>query len=383
MLECAWTDTPFPKSSAPPSSPPPPPLPPSPHTHTRTLGVSFALQAFSGVHIGIDNFNVFRGVVKLIDRGPEGSLLLLVKDGDLFAVIHSMLKHGREGTVKVSEVRGHAKQAVVDGGDVRHEDLNGNNGADAAADPGRLRQKDAAISVRRALIRARRHWYPIILDLHKFMVAISRTDENHDGHGGTAPDAMTWYQGSIIQPCASLLRVMIDHAPLPGPPGFLDSSWCSLSPTPITQEDVALSGPSVSTSSLTSPLFLATLHWPQGAADLEKFGISYLELIIMFEQNAGHRLTCEKVFRPFLGNEIRQGCQFIHSLLRSFGQLPGWLAGFVTCQVCTSPGSFTCAGDCVVMVFHQGLGRAVICRSSTLFFVGTWKGLRLSFIMAP
>ena len=85
-------------------------------------------------------------------------------------------------TVKVSKVKGHATQAMVDNGDVRLEDLIGNNGADTAADLGRLRQKDDVIAARRALLRARRHWYPIMLELHKFMVA--------DGCGGTARDAM-------------------------------------------------------------------------------------------------------------------------------------------------------------------------------------------------
>ena len=49
-------------------------------------------------------------------------------------------------TVKVSKVKGHATRAMVDSGDVRLEDLVGNNGADAAADLGRLRQQDAVIT---------------------------------------------------------------------------------------------------------------------------------------------------------------------------------------------------------------------------------------------
>ena len=36
--------------------------------------------------------------------------------------------------VKVSKVKGHATQAMVDNGDVRFEDLIGNDGADTAAD---------------------------------------------------------------------------------------------------------------------------------------------------------------------------------------------------------------------------------------------------------
>ena len=59
---------------------------------------------------------------------------------------------------------------MVDNGDVRIEDLVGKNGADAAADLGRLRQQDDVIIARRDLLRVRRYWYTIILDLHEFMV---------------------------------------------------------------------------------------------------------------------------------------------------------------------------------------------------------------------
>ena len=63
-----------------------------------------------------------------------------MKDGDLLSIIRSMLSLRGFETVKVSKVKGHATPAMVAGGDVRLEDLVGNNGADAAADLGRLRQ---------------------------------------------------------------------------------------------------------------------------------------------------------------------------------------------------------------------------------------------------
>ena len=44
-----------------------------------------------------------------------------------------------EGTVKVSKVKGHADQATVDGSVVRNEVRIGKDGADTAADLGRLR----------------------------------------------------------------------------------------------------------------------------------------------------------------------------------------------------------------------------------------------------
>ena len=61
------------------------------------------------------------------------------------------------------------------------------------------------------------------------------------------------------------------------------------------------------------------------------FGVSYLEVLILFEQWAGHRLLSEKVTRPHVralrpistssvlvseGIEIWQGCRFISSLVR-------------------------------------------------------------------
>ena len=64
-------------------------------------------------------------------------------------------------------------QAMVDNGDVRLEDLIGDDGADTAADLGRLRQQDEVITARRDLLRTRRHLYPIVLELRKFMVAVS------------------------------------------------------------------------------------------------------------------------------------------------------------------------------------------------------------------
>ena len=279
------------------------------------MGVILALQAYSGIHIGIDNLNVLRGVAALLSQRVTRTPLL--------ATIHSMHCLRGTDTVNVSKVKGHATRAMVDNGDVRIEDLVGNNGADAAADLGRLRQQDDVITARRDLLRVRRYWYPIIPDLHKFMVTISRIEVNHDGYGGTAPDAMVW-----------------DHATLPGPPGFLDSTWCTLYPLSITREDIAVWPYSVNIF-LEFSSFLASLHWPQGDTDLGKFGISYFELLLMFEIYVGHRLHAEKAvrlhLRPcrpliFYGQEIRHGCQFLHSLFRASGHLPGGLVRFIPCQ---------------------------------------------------
>ena len=261
--------------------------------------VILALQAYSGIHIGIDNMNVLRGVAALLSHRVPRSPLPLMKDGDLLTTIHSMLNLRGFDTVKVSKVKGHATRAMVAGGDVRLEDLVGNNGADAAADLGRLRQHDDVITARRDLLRVRRLWYPIMLDLHRFMVAISRIEVNHDGFGGTAPDAMVWDKGGIVKTRAPSFRLIIDHATLPGPPNFLGSTWCTLDPLPITQDDVAAWPYSVDILLVFSS-FLASLHWPQGTSDFGKFGISYFELLLMFEVCSCYRLQAEKAIRHHL-----------------------------------------------------------------------------------
>ena len=126
-------------------------------------GVILALQAYSGIHIGVDDLNVLRGVAALLSHRVPRSPLPLVNDGDLLATIHSMLSLRGFDTVQVSKVKGHATPAMVDSGHVRLEDLVGNNGADAAADLGRLRQQDDVIAARRDLLRVRRLWYPSFL----------------------------------------------------------------------------------------------------------------------------------------------------------------------------------------------------------------------------
>ena len=86
---------------------------------------------------------------------------------------------------------------MVAEGSVRQYDLVGDDGADTAADLGRLRHNDSVISARRALLRTRRRWYPIVADLHKFTVVVSRIEVNHNGKGGTTSDTMARDKGGL------------------------------------------------------------------------------------------------------------------------------------------------------------------------------------------
>ena len=88
------------------------------------------------------------------------------------------------------------------------------------------------------MLQARSHWYPIMLDLHRFMIAVARVSVNHDGEGGTAPIPWLDWGGrpEIRKPD---IRINVDLASLPGPPGFLNSSWIQVAAGRITGADIA------------------------------------------------------------------------------------------------------------------------------------------------
>ena len=73
----------------------------------------------------------------------------------------------------------------------------GNDAANEAADFGRRRVSPAVIDARRNLSGVCGRWYPVVLDLHRFFIAISRAVVNHDGHGGIAPDPLVWSAGAL------------------------------------------------------------------------------------------------------------------------------------------------------------------------------------------
>ena len=140
---------------------------------------------------------------------------------------------------------------------------------------------------------------------------------------------------------------MVDLAMLPGPPGFLNGPWVQVQGGCISGADVA-AWPSCVGLLCKFSAFGGSLHWPAGAEDLGHFGVSFLEILILFEQWAGHRLLSEKVTRPHVrahrpssissvpvpeGIVIRQERRFTSSLIRALGKLPGGLGRFLPCSV--------------------------------------------------
>ena len=132
--------------------------------------------------------------------------------------------------------------------------------------------------------------------LHRFMIAVARVSVNHDGKGGTAPDPLVWDQGGRPKARKRAMRVNVDLASLPGPLGFLNGPWVQVHGGHISGCGFAAWPYSVGILFLFTSL-LSTLHWPTGSEDFGHFGVSFLELLILFEQWAGHRLLSEKLIR--------------------------------------------------------------------------------------
>ena len=67
---------------------------------------------------------------------------------------------------------------------VRVENKVGNDFADRAADFGRRGVSELVMDVRRRFVSACSLWYPVVLELHRFFVAIPRAAVNEDGCAG-------------------------------------------------------------------------------------------------------------------------------------------------------------------------------------------------------
>ena len=147
-----------------------------------------ALQSSDAVHVGVDNLGVVRQVGRLLGGGHCSLPFELVTDGDLLLPVERMLHLGGLDTVRITKVKGHADEGMVLDGRVLEVDRLGNDAADEAADFGPRRVGNAVIDARRNLSGVCGRWYPVILDLHRFFMAISRAVVNHDGSDGTAPD---------------------------------------------------------------------------------------------------------------------------------------------------------------------------------------------------
>ena len=262
--------------------------------------------------------------------------LELVKDGDLLLLTERMFHLRGLNTVRITKVKGHADESMVLDGRVREVDRLGNAAADEAADYGRKRVGNLVIGARRNLSGVCGRWYPVILDLQRFFIAISRVVVNQDGRDGTAPDPLVWSAGA----CPKRRRVVHavrDRAFLPGPLDILDTEWVHVPASAISAEDVAR-WPFTTGLLVQCVSFLGTLHWPAGCLDLGVGGISFLELFILYELWAGERLSLEKASPRYLRSRRPISVSAAPfgpgiDIWRSLCLLPGGLGRFVPCSI--------------------------------------------------
>ena len=311
------------------------------------MGVILALQSADAVHVGVDNLGVVRHVGRLLDDCFSAAPLELVTDGDLLVLFSRMLDLRGRDTVRVTKVKGHADEGMVSDGRLRELDRLGNHAADEAADFGRRRVGLAVIDARRNLSGVCGRWYPVLLDLHRFFIAISRAVVNHDGFGGTAPDPMVWSAGSLPKR-RRIVHAVRNLAMLPGPPALWLGEWVAGLSVAIDADDVA-QWPYTPGLLVKWVSFLGSLHWPVEGVDLGVGGISYVELLILCELWAGERLVLEKAHPGYLrpgrpisvsavpfgtGIDIWRSCRFIiGAMMRSLCMLLGGLGRFVPCSI--------------------------------------------------
>ena len=95
-------------------------------------------------------------------------------------------------------------------------------------------------------------------------------------------------------------------------------------------------------------LWRGMANWPVGGLDLGVGGVSYVELLIMYELWAGERLSLEKAHLRYLrpgrpisvsavlfgpGTDIWRSCRFVGCLMRSLCLLLVGLRRFVPCSI--------------------------------------------------
>ena len=109
------------------------------------------------------------------------------------------------------------------------------------------------------------------------------------------------------------------------------SGWVNVLASAVSAEDFALWFYTVSLL-VKWVIFLGSLHWPEAGADLGVGGVSYVELLILYELWDGVRFVLEKAHLRYLrpgrpisvsavlfgtGIDILRSCRFVGSLMRS------------------------------------------------------------------
>ena len=182
--------------------------------------------------------------------------------------------------------------------------------------------------------------------MHRFFIAVSRAVVNCDDSSGLAPHPLVWSAGGLPKRrrIAMLFEMLLCFQVL-FKLGILVGFVFLL--FAISAEDVCL-WPYHVENLIKFVTFLGSLHWPSAGNDLGPGGVSYGELLILYELWAGERLQfekavprCRRVDRPISvsavpfgpGIDIRRSCKLLGAMLRALCALPGALGRFIPCAI--------------------------------------------------
>ena len=252
-----------------------------------------ALQAADGVHLGVVSLGVVRHVGRLLDGNVGSRPPELVKDGDLILLLGRMLRLSCLDTVRVTKVKGHADEAMVWVVGI----VNWIAWVTMLL-MRRLTLVAGGLNLRLLMLAV------ILLGLWQvvsrssyftsfFFNAISQAAVNHDDGSGHAPDPFVWSAGALPKVRRVVHAVRDRVFLLPGSVDLWEGEWISLGASPITAGDVEVWAYSVGLLVKLSA-FLGTLHWPAAALNLGGGGVSFVEILILYELWAGERLDHEK-----------------------------------------------------------------------------------------
>ena len=177
--------------------------------------------------------------------------------------------------------------------------------------------------------------FPCIVSLLLFLSAVV----NHDGGAGTSVDPVVWSAGSAPKKRRVAVR---DRVFLPGPPDLWVGAGVGVAATPNTCRDFEAWPYSVGML-VKWVAFLHSLHWLAAGGSLGVGGVSYVELLILYELWAGERLELEKAvpryrrlgrsisvsavpFGP--GTDIWRSCRFIGASLSGSSGFAFWSSTF-------------------------------------------------------
>ena len=256
------------------------------------FGVLFLLySALLQFILVLTNRNVVRHVSRLLEGRISGKPLELTFDGDLLIIIERMIHLRWAQNLKITKVKGHADDDMVAVGRLRVEDRIGNDLADRAADFGRRRVPDLVVDVRRRFLSACSSWYPVVLDLHRFFIAIARAAVNDDGYAGVALHPTVWSNGGPVK--KRKVRVSAwEFAWVPGPVGLWRHGSVGWPSIEVGEDDIGFWPYSVGLL-VKFCSFLSSLHWPSTVDDLGVGVVSFVELLILYERWPGERLVLE------------------------------------------------------------------------------------------